>query len=254
MSPLATYSQPWGMQKVSLVRECCQSAANGKICRKSKPSSRQSLDITVGPVPGWTTKTHKRYISKDQALLKKLEEAFQGDEHASKQCFSLTSRLAHVRPGLEASEALREHLTSRTTAFLMPLQRYLNTLIPTFADRTVPSTPNASTTNISSTTPRSPAPSNHLNTASSRLTVSVTPSTPAPLRLKPFSEVAFLASLKANGTPLPFKSTAKRKEFYERWLRTRSFGLWLASQEEVVNKVLASPFPSGMSVRSSIGS
>ncbi|EKM58185.1 uncharacterized protein PHACADRAFT_171433 [Phanerochaete carnosa HHB-10118-sp] len=190
---------------------------------------KRSLEISVGPAPGWTTKTHKRYISKDQALLKKLEEAFHGDEHAK----------------LEASEALREHLMSRTTAFLMPLQRYLNTLIPTFADRTAPSTPNLSTSSVASTTPRSAAPS-HVRNAFSHLAVSVAPSTPPPLRLKPFSEAAFLASLKANGTPLPYKSAAKRKDFYERWLRTRSFGLWLASQEEVVDRVLATPFPSAI--------
>ena len=28
-----------------------------------------------GPVPGWRTKTHKRYISKDRSLLKTLEQA-----------------------------------------------------------------------------------------------------------------------------------------------------------------------------------
>ncbi|PSR72944.1 hypothetical protein PHLCEN_2v11181 [Hermanssonia centrifuga] len=62
---------------------------------------------------------------------------------------------------------------------------------------------------------------------------------PGHLRLKPFSETAFFASLKTNGSPLPFKSNAKRKEFYERWLRTKAFGVWIAGQEEVVNGVLA---------------
>lgn len=136
----------------------------------------------------------------------------------------------------------------------MPLQRYLNTLIPTFADRTAPSTPNLSSTNLSSTaTPRTSTLPTHVNRAFNKLTVSVETSTPTQttLRLKPFSEAAFLASLKANGAPLPFKSTAKRKEFYERWLRTRAFGLWLAAQEEVVDKVLATPFPSAMSVKGS---
>ena len=28
-----------------------------------------------GPIPGWKTKTHKRYISKDRGLLKTLEQA-----------------------------------------------------------------------------------------------------------------------------------------------------------------------------------
>jgi len=46
------------------------------------------------------------------------------------------------------------------------------------------------------------------------------PSTPNPaLRLKPFNNANFFASLKANGSTLPFKSTSKRTEFYERCVR-----------------------------------
>ncbi|KAG6843194.1 hypothetical protein H0H93_001921, partial [Arthromyces matolae] len=33
----------------------------------------------AGPAPGWKSKTHKRYISKDRTLLKKLEIALHGD-------------------------------------------------------------------------------------------------------------------------------------------------------------------------------
>lgn len=82
----------------------------------------------------------------------------------------------------------------------MPLQRYLQSLIPT---------PSESRSNLHD-----------------------------PGRLKPFNDAAFFASLKAHGSPLPFKSNAKQKEFYERWLRTPAFGLWLARQEEVVQGVL----------------
>ncbi|KAI0635694.1 DUF1630-domain-containing protein [Trametes polyzona] len=139
--------------------------------------------IVVGPTPGWRT-THKRYTSRDHVLLKQLEHACHGSE----------------RDKLQASEALRQHFTSRTTALLVPLQRYLQSLIPT---------PSESRSNVS-----------------------------VPGRLKPFSDAAFFASLKAHGSPLPFKSNAKRREFYERWLRTPAFGLWLARQEEVVQGVL----------------
>jgi hypothetical protein len=52
------------------------------LSRKGKVSTNV-VDLSVGPPAGWTTKTHKRHISKDQALLKKLEDAFQGDQHAS---------------------------------------------------------------------------------------------------------------------------------------------------------------------------
>ena len=110
--------------------------------------------------------------------------------------------LTQTPTGRDASEALRTHFTSRTTALLVPLQRYLQTLIPS---------PSESRSNLS-----------------------------LPARLKPFSDTAFFASLKAHGSPLPFKSNAKQRDFYERWLRTPAFGLWLARQEEVVQSVLRS--------------
>ncbi|KAJ3524062.1 hypothetical protein NM688_g8627 [Phlebia brevispora] len=178
-------------------------------------SSQPSIDISVGPSPGWNTKTHKRYIGRDKDLLKRLEEASRGNDVAK----------------MEASEALREHFSARTTAFLVPLQRYLNTLIPTPADRSAPPTPTPSSVNFHS-------PSGSLFSTGTQRT-NVQP----PLRMKPFNESAFFASLKRNGSPLPFKSNTKRKEFYERWLRTSAFGVWIAGQEEVVNKVLAQDVP-----------
>lgn len=36
--------------------------------------------VAAGPSPGWTTKTHRRYISKDRKLLKSLEKACAGHE------------------------------------------------------------------------------------------------------------------------------------------------------------------------------
>jgi hypothetical protein len=44
--------------------------------------------------------------------------------------------------------------------------------------------------------------------------------------------------LKSQGSTLPFKSNSKRKEFYERWLKCPSFGLWLNEQEGIVQGVL----------------
>ncbi|KAH9902816.1 DUF1630-domain-containing protein [Cubamyces lactineus] len=154
-------------------------------------SSRQQSDkngIVIGPTPGWKS-THRRYTSRDHTLLKQLEQACKGSDHA-KWCD--LERLG--------SEALRQHFTTRTTALLVPLQRYLQSLIPT---------PSESRSNLANTG-----------------------------RLKPFSDTAFFASLKTHGSPLPFKSKARQREFYERWLRTPAFGLWLARQEEVVQGVL----------------
>ncbi|KAI0690632.1 hypothetical protein BC835DRAFT_1521561 [Cytidiella melzeri] len=190
-----------------------------------------SVDISVGPPPGWSTKTHKRHVSKDSTLLKKLQDACNGDEQGQ----------------LQASEALREHLASRTTAFLVPLQRYLNTLIPTHADRSATPSPTSSTATFAMSTLGRKGPTTPLPSKQTSLAV------PAPFaqpRLRPFNENAFFASLKANGSPLPFKSSAKRKDFYERWLRTRAFGLWLAAQEEVVNRVLSEPPASALLPRS----
>jgi len=41
----------------------------------------------------------------------------------------------------------------------------------------------------------------------------------------------FLTSLKTHGTVLPFRSKAKQKEFYERWLKSPAFGIWLAERD-----------------------
>lgn len=43
----------------------------------------KKISAAAGPTPGWKTKTHKRYISKDRVLLKQLEDACEGNEQAS---------------------------------------------------------------------------------------------------------------------------------------------------------------------------
>lgn len=96
----------------------------------------------------------------------------------------------------EASSDLRRHFYSRSAALLVPLNRYLNTLIPR---------PSETSTGV---------------------------------RLKSFNNANFFASLKAHGAVLPFRSSTKQREFYERWLRTPAFGLWLARQEDLVARTL----------------
>jgi len=159
--------------------------------RRKVVKTFQSKNVTAkaaGPIPGWKTTTHKRYISKDHTILKQLESALRGDEQAQ----------------LDASLIMRRHFSSRTKELLAPLSRYLNTLIPT-------------PTEVS----RARAPFSH-----------------HALRLKSFSSVKFFTSLKAHGSTLPFKSNSKRTEFYERWLKTPAFGMWLAQQEVIVQAVL----------------
>ncbi|KAE9409613.1 hypothetical protein BT96DRAFT_984670 [Gymnopus androsaceus JB14] len=70
---------------------------------------------TPGPIPGWMTRLRKRYISKDRVLLKQLEDACRGSEQQK----------------IDASLSLRLHFCSRTNELLIPLTRYLHTLIPT---------------------------------------------------------------------------------------------------------------------------
>ncbi|KAI0267715.1 hypothetical protein BC834DRAFT_869605 [Gloeopeniophorella convolvens] len=136
----------------------------------------------AGPPPGWKTKTHKRHISKDRQLLQQLEAVVGNGDAKSLE---------------EASFNLRRHFSSRSAAVLVPLNRYLNTLIPR---------PSEASTDM---------------------------------RLKPFNNANFFASLKTHGAALPFRSSTKQREFYERWLRTPAFGQWLARQEEIVGRTLA---------------
>lgn len=199
-----------------------------------KPARGGSAGVTQGspgPRPGWKTKTHKRYVSKDRALLKQLETACEKGGEIEL---------------LRASLLLRRHFCTRTTELLLPLSRYLNTLIPTPAE--VASAQSGRCTPASGVgTPASGrgTPASTTNLAGSGMSApssSSTPSsihTPPPLRLKPFNTTHFFASLKAHGTTLPFRSSGKRVEFYERWLKTPAFGLWLAQQEEVVINVLS---------------
>ncbi|KZP00467.1 DUF1630-domain-containing protein [Calocera viscosa TUFC12733] len=76
----------------------------------------------LGPPPGWHSK-HKRYISKDRVLLKKLEEGIQ------------------TRNYDECSRLLRIHFSQQTEKLLVPLNRYFGSLIPTDASTSSPDTP-----------------------------------------------------------------------------------------------------------------
>ncbi|TDL25769.1 DUF1630-domain-containing protein, partial [Rickenella mellea] len=162
----------------------------GREVSKQTHGRGSSSTPIAGPPPGWQTKTHKRHISKDRELLKQLESNIDSGEAAER----------------EASQLLLRHFSSRTSAFLVPLNRYLTTLIPTPSEIPARTGP-----------------------------VSAKPS----ISLKPFNQSQFFASLKTHGSPLPFKSIAKRKDFYERWLRSPSFGLWIAKQDEIVSDVLS---------------
>lgn len=145
----------------------------------------------LGPPPGWKT-PHKRYISKDRTLLKRLEASLRSGDREAKH---------------KASSLLRQHFHARTTAILVPLNRYLTSLIPT---------------------PLNPSPSTPSNPRSS-----------GSPRIASFNRDKFFASLMAYGSPLPFKSAAKQQEFYQRWINTNAFSAWLMREERIVNAILA---------------
>jgi hypothetical protein len=141
--------------------------------------------------------------------------------------------------GMDASLALRRHFCSRSTQLIAPLARYLNSLIPsptevhharkaTLALSTY--TPTLSSSSFNDSPAASPmstysAPAFKSSVSGISISSSIPSSSPyigakgnGPLRLKPFNTAHFFASLKAHGTTLPFKSTSKRTEFYERYI------------------------------------
>jgi len=158
----------------------------------ARGTARETKSIpSLGPPPGWRT-PHKRYISKDRNLLRRLEESLHSGDREAKY---------------KASVLLRQHFHARTTAILVPLNRYFTSLIPTLVHSPL-STPS--------------------NPPSSRLP-----------RIASFNRDKFFASLKTHGSPLPFRSAGKQQEFYQRWVNTNAFSAWLMREEKIVNAILA---------------
>ncbi|THH33219.1 hypothetical protein EUX98_g952 [Antrodiella citrinella] len=64
----------------------CRKEKHGSLTPRTPrtPWTPADSPMTAGPAPGWKSKTHKRYISRDRALLKRIEDACKsGDEKAS---------------------------------------------------------------------------------------------------------------------------------------------------------------------------
>lgn len=111
-------------------------------------------------------------------------------------------------PEARAVQLLRQHFAQRASEVLVPLNRYFTSL-------------------ISSSSSPNPNPSFSTNN---------NPKTTA--SLPPFLPSAFFASLKQHGSPLPFRTRAKQKEFYERWLRSPAFAVWMRERDEEARNVL----------------
>ncbi|CEL55301.1 Protein DENND6B OS=Homo sapiens GN=DENND6B PE=2 SV=1 [Rhizoctonia solani AG-1 IB] len=189
-------------------------------------ASRHSAALasqTLGPKPGYHT-NHNRYISKDRALLKRLEAAIKEGPAAQ-------SEIAIV---------LRQHFAQRSQQLLTPLNRYFSNLLPKPTDHSPSPSLHAP----------SPSPSFHLlsqgssvaaSPATRPLTASPAPSSviPSDVRVKPFNSKDFFASLKTHGAQLPFRSASKQKEFYERWLKSPAFGAWISGRVDAAQSVMA---------------
>jgi hypothetical protein len=175
------------------------------------------LNTNFGPAPGFHSK-HQRYISKDRQLLKTLETAVKAGEKSGEKIRPLTCEEKNgansSKPPfffghepyteLDAIHLLRRHFSLRASEVLVPLNRYFTSLIAT--PSSTATTPRSSVTVLSS-------------------------SSSATRTLRPFVQADFMASLKTYGSPLPFRSRSKQKEFYEHWLRTPAFGRWLAERD-----------------------
>ncbi|KAJ7187904.1 hypothetical protein C8R46DRAFT_1205136 [Mycena filopes] len=113
----------------------------------SHGASAGNTRARAGPPPGWKTRTHTRYVSKDRPLLRRLEEACargSDSERPSTFCPSLTSFLLICDQYMQAwtpPSTSGGTFHARTTELLVPLSRYLHTLIPTPAERASSSEP-----------------------------------------------------------------------------------------------------------------
>ncbi|CAO3622313.1 unnamed protein product [Cunninghamella echinulata] len=147
--------------------------------RSSKSTLGSKSNILYEFVQGITSK-RKGVILKDRDLLRMMTEA----------------TVRGYPPEWVLNNILRHHFVDLTKKFLVPLNRYFNTLIPT--------------EKISSTTLK-----------------------PPPLR--PFQTDQFMKSLKEHGTPLQFRSTFKTrtsttdpvKDLYSQFLKCGNFATWL---------------------------
>ncbi|ORZ12233.1 hypothetical protein BCR42DRAFT_79445 [Absidia repens] len=151
-----------------------------KITHSPKPSLGSKHNVLYDFAQGVTSK-RKGVIEKDKALLRMLTEA----------------TVRGYPPDWLLNNMLRHYFVELTEKFLVPLNRYFNTLIP-----------------------------------NERVVLG---SDMKPPQLRPFQTDQFMKSLKEHGSPLPFKSTFKTRtsttdparELYSQFLKCGNFATWL---------------------------
>lgn len=172
---------------------------------------------------GFLTRRH-RGIQKDRALLKRLEALV----------------AAGKLDDPEGNAALRTHFQQLTEKFLVPLNRYFQTLVPPRS-----STPSRAGTPVPSSNPSQPG--HRPNTTSVPSPVLPPPPALSLSALRPFSLPTFLSHLKTHGpNPLAFKNrglqTKSRVEsdFYSSFCMGGCFAGWLAARVESLGIAVAS--------------
>ncbi|ODN77662.1 hypothetical protein L202_04813 [Cryptococcus amylolentus CBS 6039] len=216
--------------------------------RKTRPSSSSSYSNPLDGPEGFITRRH-RSVQKDRPLLKRLE-ALVADGNLDDPA---------------GNEALRSHFQQLTERFMVPLNRYFQTLVPTqtpipgMGSHLTPSmagSPHPSANNLPSP---SPSPSLSASPMPSPAVFShLSPSLPVPLSsqspltaIRPFSLPAFLIHLRNSGpNPLLFRSNPSKSiiltgksrvenDFYASFCMSAGFAGWLGGRVESLGGALA---------------
>ncbi|WVQ72633.1 hypothetical protein IAR50_002192 [Cryptococcus sp. DSM 104548] len=229
--------------------------------RKPRPTSSSSSSNPLDGPEGFISRRH-RSVQKDRPLLKRLE--------------ALVSEGKLDDP--DGNEALRSHFQQLTERFMVPLNRYFQTLVPTRMPN--PGLGSHLTPNVtgspypSSSDFPSPSPSLSASPMPSPAAFShLSPSLPVPISshspltsIRPFSLPAFLTHLRNSGpNPLLFRSKSiilagksrVENDFYASFCMSAGFAGWLGGRVESLGGALAgsvsragTPQPSNSSSRS----
>ncbi|OWZ36028.1 hypothetical protein C356_04888 [Cryptococcus neoformans c45] len=206
--------------------------------RKPTGGAGSGTGTIGGGIGGWEEpegfiSRRTRSVQKDRVLLKRLE--------------GLIAEGKLDDPA--GNEALRRHFQQITERFLVPLNRYFQTLVPTRTPQ--PSSRSSSPFPISSTTPSINTP----NPAPTHLSPFPQFSHPSPTfslhaatstaGIRPFSLPTFLSHLRTSGpNPLLFKArglTSKSRvenDFYASFCMSPGFAGWLAGRVDSLGAVL----------------
>lgn len=177
----------------------------------------------------------QRSVQKDRVLLKQLEALVAAGKLDGELLMLFRFELTPDRAG---NAALRTHFQQLTERFLVPLNRYFQTLVPPPTSGT--STPQRPTISRSQSFTSVPHPT------STTLPVPPPPRALSLNGLKPFSLPSFLEHLKKHGpNPLSFKSKGLNSkarvenDFYAGFCKGACFSGWLAARVESLGLAVA---------------